>query len=226
MSIASEDRGHAAPQGHQRGVKRMLDEIGAERETLERYRRTAPLSSSDSTTQARIGQLQYAAGKMAECARSANFLQRQLSGNAEVTAQTGVIRHAAESGTKALNIVMAAWARGPELGHDFVVRAASKAMAKDLDDFHSVTGFSAALAEELDKRESALASKLAMAPPGQQPQQRFNAQLQCSNCAGLGHVAPACSSKGGGMYGVKTRPPKRPGGGGAAAAPQAGAAEG
>ena len=169
---------------------------------MSKMRRTTGLASTDPTTQQRLSHMQYASGKLGEIVRSASFLERQYGDDPEMPEHARELRKTAEDGMRALGIAMSAAARGPDLGHEFVVRAATRAIAKDLTDFSPTMGFSATLAEELDKREQYLATKVVTAGPAPQAAtgESGGGPLLCHNCGGRGHFTPTCTSKGGGMY--------------------------
>ena len=170
----------------------MLNQARVEREIESKYRRVASTTSQDPTTQSRLSQLQYATSKFAdlECAAQVMELDEQVG--ADVIASASAMRRSAQDGARALCIAMHAIARGPELGHDYVVRAASKALSKDLGDFNSLTGVSASLLEEFEKHEERSSGKDAhksgasARPNGQQG--------TCYFCRLPGHVAAACPS--------------------------------
>ena len=162
-----------------RGVKRMLDEAAADRDTFGKYGRTAAVPTSDPTTLLRLAPLQYAQAKFAEVDRRANILERQYAADAEVVEEAAAIRRLASEGARSLAISMFATARGPELGQDEVSKAAFRALGKDIPDFSPVTGLSSTLQEELSKIE---------ARPRAARQGR-----ECFNCGSTGHVAATCT---------------------------------
>ncbi len=171
--------------GRAAAIKRFREEFRAERAVEEKYRRLSQFTAFDPIARARLAQLQYTVGKLAEMDRSAVILASQFPEQQfpQVAAFAAQHRAAANDGTRSLFIVMSALAR-PELGEPEMVRAATRAMAKDLPDFSAVSGVSAALEEEIEKRETALAAAAARAQP-----------VTCHACFQVGHIAPNCPNR-------------------------------
>ena len=172
-------------------MKRLHDEVRAEREVEAKYRKLGQITSAEPVARARIAQLQYSASKIAEMDRAASVLASRFPADAypDVAAFATAHSTAASDGVRALTIVMCALAR-PELGEPEMVRAASRALSKDLSDFSSISGLSSALEDEIEKREAAIAAA------AQRAVQRDTSHLTCHICSQVGHIAPYCPSKG------------------------------
>lgn len=188
----ADDTGRVASQ--LRAMKRLHDESVAEREVTTKYRKLAGVSSTDPVTQARISQMQYATSKFAEVERLATVMAKQLPPGSEegLTSYATQIRSAADSGARALAITMFAVARGPELGEGFVVRAAGRAMNKDIADFSATAGISSVLDEEFEKRETALATAKTTATGAARTPNPNHKDLTCHICNRVGHIAMNC----------------------------------
>ena len=179
-------------------MKRLYDETVAEREILTKYRKMSQVASSDPVASARIAQLQYVSAKLADVERVAAVMARQMPAgtSAELAAYPAQIRAAADSGARALAIAISAVARGPDLGDVFVVRAAGRAMTKDISDYGTVSGVSSLLDEEFEKRESVMAATAAKSSgatartvAGPNPRHR---DLTCHTCGRVGHIMSDC----------------------------------
>ena len=187
-----------------RGLKRFLDEASAERESNEKYRRTAP-TSNDPATQGRITQLNYAIDKMTQADRVASFLTRHFDEDAEIVDRANEIRVLLDKGITAVGVLIQGTVRANELGPDRIVKAASKALAHDLPDFAKATGFSTAMEDEMDKLEATKPAQAAAAAATSSGDPHRD--LICRTCGGRGHITPFCPSLGGGQHGkVKPKP--------------------
>ena len=170
-------------------VKRFHDEYRAERAIDAKYRRMPTIAPTDPIARSRVTQLQYVASKFADMDRSAAVLASQYPPERfpDIAAFAEAHSAAAEDGVRSLFIVMSALAR-PELGEPEMVRAATRALSKDLHDFSSVSGVSATLEEEIEKRESALQAAALRA-------QRDMSTMTCHICNQVGHIATYCPQK-------------------------------
>ncbi|MFN0318605.1 MAG: hypothetical protein ACKVQA_26565 [Burkholderiales bacterium] len=183
-------------------MKRALDTFEAEREIEEKYRtmNAAPTVAADEASRTRSMLMQYPAAKFARVEYSAAVLEKRFGGDAEIAALAGEIRRQAGYGAFALSVVLQATAavRGQGQGGvslEGAMRAASRALTKDLPDFAGLSSISPSLQEELERQESR-----APRTAGVGARTTAMPHITCFNCYQRGHFMDQC-----------TAPPRPPG---------------